>query len=197
MPLYNLQSGDFAALLTKLQPSGDAWPRDVDSVMQQSLVALAQPFAYANARANNLVVDMFPSTTVELLPEWEASLGLPDPCTPLAPTLQQRQRAVVAKLIGRGGQSVPYFTSVAAALGYSITITQFTAYTFGLPFGLPMNGAAWSFTWQVNAPQFTIQRFQFGHDAFGEPFESFGNAVLQCELQRIAPAHTTLLFSYS
>jgi uncharacterized protein YmfQ (DUF2313 family) len=197
MPLYNLQSTDFAALLTKLQPTGDAWPTDADSVLQQSLAALAEPFSYVNARANNLVTDAFPSSTVELLPEWEASLGLPDSCTPLGATIQQRQRAVVAKLVGRGGQSVPYFISVAAALGYTITITQFTAFTFGMPFGLPLAGLPWSFTWQVNAASITIQHFLFGHDAFGQPFETFGNNVLICELTKIAPAHTTLIFSFS
>lgn len=37
----------------------------------------------------------------------------------------QRQRAVVAKLFGIGGQSAAYFIRVAKALGYDITVTQY------------------------------------------------------------------------
>jgi uncharacterized protein YmfQ (DUF2313 family) len=66
-----------------------------------------------DARAGQLIPDAFPCSTVELLPEWEATLGLPDPCVqPPLTTLQQRQAAVCAKLVARG---VPFFFST----GYS------------------------------------------------------------------------------
>jgi uncharacterized protein YmfQ (DUF2313 family) len=43
-------------------------------------------FERLTARANNLLIDAFPGSTYELLPEWEATLGLPDPCAGEAPT---------------------------------------------------------------------------------------------------------------
>ena len=36
--------------------------------------ALAQVYVRQTARSRNLVVDAFPATTVELLPEWENTL---------------------------------------------------------------------------------------------------------------------------
>jgi hypothetical protein len=102
---------------------------------------------------------------------------------------------VVARLTASGGQSIAYFKAVALALGYDITITQYSPSHFGRPFGLPFGGTAWAFAWQVNAPMFTINRLEFG-GSFGTPFASWGNNVLQCELLRIAPAHATF-FSHT
>ncbi|WP_428492171.1 YmfQ family protein [Rhodopila sp.] len=194
-PIYT--AADFLAGFQALLPTGPVWPRDADAVQTQVALALTGLYPGNAGRAANLLTDAFPVAPVELLPEWESTLGLPDPCAGPAPTLQVRQQQVNARFIAGGGQSVNYFVSVAAALGYQITITQFTPSRFGQPFGQPFAGEDWAFAWQVNAPTFSITHFTFGRDTFGEPFSSFGNTVLQCELQRLAPAHTTLLFSYS
>jgi uncharacterized protein YmfQ (DUF2313 family) len=194
-PIYDDEA--IATQLQALLPTGPIWPRDQDSSQWQTILALAPSFTRVLNRGGNLLVDAFPVAPVELLPEWEATLGLPDPCVGLSPTLQARQQQVAARFIAGGGQSTAYFISVAAALGYTITITQFTPLTFGNPFGLPFAGDAWAHAWRVNAPTFTIERFTFGRDTFGEPFSTWGNNVLQCELQRLAPAQTVLIFSYS
>jgi uncharacterized protein YmfQ (DUF2313 family) len=193
----DLQALDFVAALQACMPRGRVWPKSQDAVQTQVLGGLAIPFATHNARANNLLVDGFPASTVELLPQWEATLGLPDPCAGEAPTIELRQAQVLARFTAKGGQSPPYFVSLAATLGYVVTITQFAPFRFGQStFGSPIYGEAWAFAWQVNAPTFSIKQFEFGVDAFGEPFAYWDNNVLQCELQRYAPAHTTLLFSY-
>lgn len=194
VPVYTTQ--DFAAQFQSLLPTGEVWPRDPDAVQSQVMAALSPTYTRSAARAANLLVDAFPSTTLELLPEWELSVGLPDPCAGASPTIQQRRAQVVARLTSRGGQSIPYFTQFAASLGYPITITQFSPSRFGRPFGLPFGGTDWAFAWQINGPTVTTASFRFGSDAFGEPFAISGNAVLQCELARVAPAHTILLFSY-
>jgi uncharacterized protein YmfQ (DUF2313 family) len=46
------------------------------------------------------------------------------------------------------------------------------------------------------APSTTSSRFEFGRSNFGDPFASWGNSVLVCEMQTVAPAHTGLLFSF-
>lgn len=192
----NYSAADYLRALQALLPRGRVWPRDPDATQTKTLSGFTPVFERLTARANNLLIDAFPGTTYELLPEWEETLGLPDPCAGAAPSTQQRASQVVARLTATGGQSIAYFKAVAAALGYAITITQFSPSRFGRPFGLPFGGTAWAFAWQVNAPTFTINSLQFG-GSFGTLFASWGNNVLQCELQRIAPAHTTVLFSYS
>lgn len=190
-------SDDLLSALQRHLPRGRAWPRDPNSVQTQTLAALALTFQRLTGRAANLLIDSFPETTIELLPEWEETLGLPDPCAGVSPTIALRQAQVIARFTSGGGQSIAYFIAFAKALGYDITITQFAPFTFGRPFGMPFGGEEWAFVWQVNAPQFTVEFFKFGSDAFGEAFSTFGNTVLQCELQRLAPAHTTVIFNYS
>lgn len=189
-------AADYLAALQALMPRGLVWPKEPDSQQSQALSGLTPVFERADARANALLIDGFPATTLELLPEWELSLGLPDPCAGPLTTVQQRRSQVLARLTGRGGQSVAYFIAYAAALGYTVTITQFSPARFGMPFGSPMNGPDWAHAWQVNAPTLTFHQFQFGVDAFGEALASFGNAVLQCEMQRVAPAQTVLIFAF-
>lgn len=188
---------DFTALLLAQMPTGAAWPRDLDAVMPQVMAAMAPTYARLAARDLNLLTDAFPVAPVELLPEWEATLGLPDPCAGVSPTIQQRQQQVNARFIAGGGQSVPYFINVAAALGYPITITEFAPSRFGTGFGQPFGGPAWAFVWQINAPTFVIEPFLFGRDGFGEPFTRWGSTVLQCEMQRLAPAETTIIYDYT
>jgi uncharacterized protein YmfQ (DUF2313 family) len=197
MPAPHYSDHDYHAALAALAPRGRAWPREPDSVFSKTLRALAPTYTRSGGRAGTLLVDAFPVAPVELLPEWEATLGLPDPCTGPLPTIQQRQEQVAARFAAGGGQSIAFYVKYAASLGYPITITQFTPSYFGTGFGQTFHGEEWSHTWQVNAPTFSLQRFEFGRNALGEPFQYWANTVLQCELQRLAPAHTFLIFSYS
>jgi len=187
---------DFAGALQALLPRGAVWPRDPDAVQSAAATGFGNSFARTNGAAVQLLADAFPGSTVQLLPEWEKTLGLPDPCAGEQPTIQARRAQVVARLIGVGGQSVAYFTRLAASLGYSITIDQFAPSRFGRTFGRPFGGQDWAYAWQVNVAQYTVQKFQFGTDAFGEPFAAWGSTVLQCELQAYAPAHTIINFNY-
>ncbi|TAL89295.1 MAG: DUF2313 domain-containing protein [Candidimonas sp.] len=188
---------DFKTALFRLLPRGRAWPRDPGSVQGSVLSAFAQGFADHSDRSFNLLKDAFPPTTYELLPEWESTLGLPDPCAGPLPTIQQRVAQVVARFTYTGGQSAAYYESVASNLGYLITITQFAPSRFGRTFGKSFGGQDWAYAWQVNAPTFTTNAFRFGAGSFGEPFAAWNNNVLSCELQAIAPAHTILNFKFS
>lgn len=196
MPAPNYSAADYLRALQALLPRGRVWPRDSDAQQTAVLGTLTPVFERLNGRANNLLVDAFPASTYELLPEWEATLGLPDPCAGEAPSTEQRVAQVVGRLTASGGQSIAYYTAVAKAIGYAITITQFVPSQFGMAFGMPFGGDDWAFAWQVNAPTFSISYLSFG-GSFGTPFSTWGNNVLQCELARIAPAHTILNFSYS
>lgn len=200
MAAPNYQASDFASALHALMPRGLAWPRDPASVMGQVIAGLSPTWAAHTARNNNLLVDAFPATAVELLPEWEAALGLPDPCAGPAPTIAQRQAQVVARFAGSGGQSVPYFIQYAALLGYTVTVTEYVAARVGQSrVGQPIfrMGSQWSFVWQINAPLNTITRSRAGSARVGDPLASWGNAVLQCELNEVNPAHTILIFAYT
>ena len=198
MSAPNYSSADFTRALQNLMPRGPVWPTDPDSVLAQVIASLAPTWARHTLRDNYLLQDAFPATAVELLPEWEAALGLPDPCAGASPTLQGRQAQVVARLTGVGGQSIPYFIAYALKLGYTITVTEYTPFRMGcMTMGHRLGSADLAHTWSVNAPLHTVTPFRMGVSGMGEPLESWGNAVLECELNEVKPAHTLLSFIYS
>lgn len=189
---------DYLSALQALLPRGRVWPREPAAAQTQALSGLTPVYERSNARANQLLVDAFPATTYELLPEWEAALGLPDPCVGPGPTLQVRRAQVVARFAGSGGQSVAYMISYALNLGYAITITQFAPARAGqLRAGQQCGDNAWAHAWRVNAVLNASYAFRAGLSAAGEPLSIIGNTVLECELKQIAAAHTTVFFKYS
>jgi uncharacterized protein YmfQ (DUF2313 family) len=189
---------DLLAAMQQLLPRGRAWPRDPSAVQAQSLRALMPTFQRLTARGAYLLTDAFPSTADELLPEWEASLGLPDPCAGESPTIALRQAQVTARFTAGGGQSIAYFVNFAKTLGYDITIEQFSPFRVGASrVGTPLYGEAWAFAWQVNAPPVAVEYFTVGESTVGDALVTvIGNTVLECELQRLGPAHTKVLFSF-
>jgi uncharacterized protein YmfQ (DUF2313 family) len=60
-----------------------------------------------------------------------------------------------------------------------------------------MYGVAWANAWAINAPLESISYARFGTSRFGEPYASWSNAVLECEITGAAPAHTKVLFRYT
>ncbi|MBB5444659.1 MULTISPECIES: YmfQ family protein [unclassified Paraburkholderia] len=194
----SLVAADFLRAMQGLMPRGRIWPRAADAVQTQVLAGLAPSYERATARANYLLVDSFPATTYELLPEWESTLGLPDPCAGAAPTIAQRQAQVVARFVGVGGPSIASLTAFAANLGYNVTITQFTQARAGmLRAGDPCCGYDWNFAWKVTAPLSTIVRAVAGAMAAGDPLAAWGNDVLECEFKAAMPAHTIPIFAYA
>lgn len=194
----NYQASDFASAIHALMPRGLAWPTDPSSVMARVVNGVAATWVRHTQQNNNLLVDAFPATSVQLLTEWESTLGLPDPCAGESPLISARQAQVVARLTGGGGQSIPYFISYALKLGYVATVTEFAPFRVGQSrVGQPLGTQDWLFTWQVNVPAQTVTYFAVGQSAVGQPLAYWNNAVLECELNEIKPAHTILNFAYS
>lgn len=195
-PLFT--AADFARAFRALLPRGRVWPLSDDSVQTKVLEALGLTYERQTARSTNLLVDAFPATTVELLPEWEKTLGLPDPCAGPSPTLQARQAQVLARFIATGGQAAAYFIAYALELGYVITIENFAPFRTGVSHtGDPLAGDDWWFVWAVHAPLNEIKYFRTGQSAAGEPLAYWSNTVLECELEAIKPSHTFVFFEYS
>lgn len=148
---------------------------------------------------DQILLEMDARTTSLMLADWERVLGLPDPCLVAAgvtPTISQRREAVVARLNMRGSQSASFFIALAASLGYTITITELHEQTVEDHVDYPNYGAPWKFVWQVNGVLNTIREFNV-NDSVDDPLASWGNAPLECILNRFKPAHTLVIFSYS
>lgn len=189
-----LGEDEFLAELQHLLPRGRAWTRDPDSNLTAFLRGFALMQGNAQARINHLLVDAFPLTTFELLPEWELSLGLPDPCAGEDQTYAQRLQHVAARITNRGGQSIPYLIEFAASLGLAITIEEFTAARIGSPLGL-LSSDSWAHALLVRAPPVPIT-YERISGQIGDRLATWPDSVLVCELLRVAPAQAILIFAY-
>lgn len=171
---------DYALALARLAPTGEVWPKGPGSTFTLTMQALAGSPARNHAAANALLVDAFPATAVDLLPEWEATVGLPNACSPIAGTDEERQRQVMAKLADTGGASWAYFSGILAAFGYTDqTVEQFQPFRVGIDsVDTPLYSNDWAHAWWVSMTGISVDV----------------DASATCEIAAIAPAHTILWF---
>lgn len=175
-PLY--LAADYAAALSDLLPQGRVWPKDPASIQQLVLLGLAKAWERSDAAAQAILAGSIPGSPLSgFLPEWEATLGLPDPCLGSSPTFAQRFAQVGARFTALGGSSRKSLIAYAAALGFTITITAYSA-THPGPSGLGITGSQWNFTLGV---------------AVTANSSGLSESVLQCELNAIKPAETTII----
>lgn len=193
-----LTETDYLRQLQSLLPPGPAWPKDDAATITRLLAALSGELARVDGRATQLVEEADPRTVAELFADWERVAGLPDACAEAfggTQTTVQRRAALVGKLTTLGGQSAAYYIGLAAALGYAITITEFRKHTVRSAVNYPLYSDAWAFAWQVNAALNTFTRFNV-KSRVNDPLASWGNALLECVISRLKPAHTHVLFAY-
>jgi uncharacterized protein YmfQ (DUF2313 family) len=189
---------DYKEQLKKLSPEGKAWPIEDDSNWVRLLDAIAQECARIDAMGVLLIDESFPDTTTLLLENWERVLGLPDECSELGESTAIRRLNVLSKIASRGGQTPQYYINIAAGLGYTITITEFNQFRVGISsVGDPLYGEEWEHAWQVNAPLNSIIEFKVGQSAVGDALREWGNDRLECVMNKLKPAHTVVIFSYT
>lgn len=220
-------AASYAHALAALLPVGEVWPRDPASTLMRLVAALADVVARWSERvAKFLLIEAFPPTSVDLLTDWERVLGLPEPCFPLALSIEERRLQVLEKLRRRpGAQSRAYFTDIARRLGYhddgpspyqlpielpaplgrlrQVEITEFRPFQFGVSrFGDPTWRFApprMRFCWLIKVPGARLTWFRFGASSLGQdPHLAIAYAKdLECILQKLKPAHTNLIFDYT
>ena len=118
-----MRAEDYLSQLQALLPPGAAWSRDGDATITQTLLGLAQEYARIDARAKDLQRGFNPADAVELLPEWEAEYGI---TPPEGASIADRQRAVAYRYSVEGDIKKPHFVMLAASMGYTIRIDDYT-----------------------------------------------------------------------
>jgi uncharacterized protein YmfQ (DUF2313 family) len=190
-----MMAPEYLAQLAALLPPGPALSRDADSVLMRLLAAPAAELARVEARAAALLDEADPRTTSDLLAEWEAVAGLPDPCLGPSPTVAQRRARLVQQLTEARGQSPAFFVGVAGALGLAATITEFREHDCAQDCETPVHGLDWRFAWRLNLPSVPVTD-STAEDACETPLRVWGDTTVECVVRGLAPAHTTVLFAY-
>jgi len=86
----------FARMLLQLLPPG-RWNRDPEGVIASAALASADELERLDARSHDLIRESIPSTTDELLEEWESLLDIA-----AEGTEDERRARVVARIVARG-----------------------------------------------------------------------------------------------
>jgi uncharacterized protein YmfQ (DUF2313 family) len=213
--IYAKRSADaYGQQFALLFPTGPAWPTAEESVFQRTIRGIAAIFGLVAQRADDLlVVESDPRSTIELLEDWERAFGLPDPCAAEPLTIADRQRTLVNRITAEGGQSVAFFKAVAAALGYTIAVHEFSPFMCGVSrvgdtrsVDEPDDGHRWEvgpqsmrFYWTVKLSATRLSWFRVASGQVGvDPHLRIALATdLECVIRRWKPAHTEVLFDYS
>ena len=234
---------DYTQSFLALLPQGYAWPRAPESILYKLCRGICGYWEYVDSRAADLLErESDPRQTVELLPDWERAFGLPDPCYTAPQTIDERQLALIMRMTMQGGQSREFFISVAAQIGYTITITEYRTFVVGLDrvgdarvYGAvdapdPIMYNEWGnpimdvrgdqpiaegdiseypyyglgpdinrLYWTVHVSGARLTWFRCASGQCGvDPHLQIGTAEdLECLLNRLKPAHTTIIFDYS
>jgi uncharacterized protein YmfQ (DUF2313 family) len=171
--------------LKALLPPGWGFTRERGRVLDRVLDGLAQELARIEQRGADLIEAALPDTTVELLPDWERVLGLPDHCLPREDTIAARREAVLAKLVGQGGQHAAYYVHLAIALGYAGGwVEEFRPFRATSLCTDPLNTDPWCFVWVLHVPRLP-------------PGNAATDRALECLVTRYRPAHTHVRFVYA
>lgn len=193
-------AADYQQTLNALLPQGALWDAmRSDDAMQSLLLAIADEFARADGRAGDLLLEMDPRTTLDLLAEWEAFAGLPDICVgDIEYTLQERRGALHAKLIATRNLSIPYLIAAAASIGHTITIQEVRPSLSGVMMaGDEVVVAHADRHWfQVTTLVANTYSFIAGASVAGDELGFWRPVRLECLLNRLKPAHTAILWNY-
>lgn len=152
----------------------------------------------AQVITNAVLVEIDPRTTNLLLEDWERVYGLPDGCSDVVQSIEQRRALLLAKVINKGGLSKQYFLETAELLGYRDTaITTFVPTHCEMHCEEPIRNLLWRFAWSVNLPHqgenYSI--FRVGTRCDGR-VDSYSFGALECQLMRLSPAHMQVIFTY-
>lgn len=194
-------SENYKQLLKSLLPKGKAWNNDEGTVLDQLLHAKGDELSRIDNRIVDLLKERDTRLTLELLVDHEYDLGLPDECTEIGITIQERRNVAHAKFIELGGLNRQYYIDLMDYLGWgSIDIEEFTPFWSGLGASGDACGDQKNiFYWKVNIASDPDNWFWFRASssvAGNRLLRAAGVQGMQCILNRIKPAHTRLIFGY-
>ncbi|TCS37495.1 uncharacterized protein YmfQ (DUF2313 family) [Paucimonas lemoignei] len=188
---------DYQRLLLQLLPEGPIWPRDLDTVIAKVLGALSDSLVRVDRRAADVMGEIDPRQTRELLVDWERNFGLPDGCMSDTPTGDERRLRLHQKVAWQGGQSKAFFIGLLEALGYpGCTITEYRRMTVNSKCDAAINQGGWCYAWRVNVPLTVNVKVMTCNSSCDAPLARWGDPGLMCVLSQHKPAHTILYISY-
>jgi len=178
---------------------------------------MAVEYCRIEDRGANLLDEIGPLTTFELLEDWEQLLGIPDECTPDGQTIDERRLQVAQKLGTLGGLNANYLIHIASLLGFDIEIENPVPFRVGIArvgdeltnndirdtfrvgvnrVGDQLNVFGWQFYFIAKIPASELSEFRVGENRVGDRLVETGNALLQCTIRKLKPANSGVVFRF-
>ncbi|WP_080078791.1 YmfQ family protein [Salmonella enterica] len=181
---------EYTQLLYHLLPEGPAWDGE-----NPLIEGLAPSLNRVHQRADELMAEIDPARTTELIDRYEQLYGLPDSCAPEGvQTLQQRQQRLDAKANVAGGINERFYREQLDALGYTAaTIEQFQNLDSTPD---PEWGKFWRYYWRVNIPADANISRQTCTSTCDSAIRTWGDTVAECVIDKLCPSHTVVVFAY-
>lgn len=187
--------GEWLDATMALLPRGRAWSRDPASTISGIMAVIAGERQQRHDRKVNLLeVEAFPTTSNELISDWETAAGLPDPCRAVPGTLAERYAALADQFFADHPPTPANMIAWSAQAGWTITIREQRHYVAGLSMAGDATGES-DFVWEVTVHGEAIFYFHAGFNVAGDVLSTWPDlSTLECVLRRAAPAHTSLYF---
>ena len=204
MALNEQLKESYVSQLLSLLPNGFLWDKISDTNLKKMLIALATELVNSHIRLEKLTLEAVPTTTDELLEEWEKLLGLPDACSLLKfngeSTLNERKALILARIANKKPCTKAFLESFIESLGYKAEVSVLKPFVLGLSrAGDALNGANENrFFILVKLLEQKVEYFRFGKSEMGkDPMGRIDYAKdLECYLKKYTPAYTRVCIGY-
>jgi uncharacterized protein YmfQ (DUF2313 family) len=192
---------EHAQSLANYLPNGFAWiSKNIPtSNLRKLLRGLGCELQRVEQKMNEIAYEHDIRTTTLYIEEWEAALGIPDECIPLADTIQGRRDNLLLKLFLSTVVTVEDFEALALMLRFTVKVRPggeafLFPYTFPIIFGVgsekeARNTILINFIGADDSADFTMT-FPF---TFGDP--NIGQ--LRCLFERVKPATAQIIYIYT
>ena len=186
--------------LASYLPGGDMFcAKWIDGTNLRGLLQGIAPSVKETYDLLNLIsIELDPHKTLQLLPEWEDALGIPDDCFISVSdlTIEQRRTQVLAKLYGVGVSTAEDFEAIGALFGFNIKVVPGVTGA-GFPFVFPIQFV------NAKTARFTIlvlieENVTDGTFPYTFPIQ-FGNLMLgrmRCFFEKLASVNTIVQFIF-
>lgn len=189
-----------AQLLGSHLPVGRIWDNALnpDSNIYSLLMGLSLEFFRFELLIKILADDIDIEQTIDLIEEWEASVGIPDDCLYRNKDLSTRRQQVLQKFSNLGGvQTAADLERVAAIFGYDLTVypasTANTLFPMTFPFRFFESAKAAHHTIIVELSEELAQAPTFPY-IFPVVFADALPSFIECIFSRLVPANVRVLF---
>lgn len=173
--------------LARHLPVGRVWERcfDTETNLYKLIKGLSLEFFQLELLYQILSKNIDIVQTVDLIREWEKSVGLPNECISIDQTLEVRRGQVLQQFSNLGGvQTANDFIRVASLYGFVVQITPASG-NGGLPYKLEADPNRFILAESAKALKYTIEvEIESG---------TLSPYLLKCVFEQLAPANVAII----